>query len=105
MEPLFADGSLLVGDKREAPAIGDAVILHFKREHAARYGVPGMIKRLTMALPPVGFDGLIIVEQLNPPRQYAFPTAHVAAVHKIIGTAEHDSPGIARFNPKEACHA
>jgi hypothetical protein len=105
MEPLFADGTLLVGDKREEPAVGDAVILHFRREHAARYGVPGWIKRLAMAVPPEGFDGLIIVEQLNPPRQFAIPSNHVAAVHKCVGTAEHDSPGLARFNPGEARRA
>lgn len=99
MEPLFADRSLLVGDKRETPRPGDTVILHFTREAAARYGIPGWVKRLVLGIPPEGFDGLLIVEQLNPLRQFFIRKRDVAAVHKIVGTATSEGNGIAAFRP------
>jgi hypothetical protein len=105
MEPLLADGALLVGDKRQLPEAGDTVIVHFRREIAPRYGIPGWIKRLAGPIPPTGFEGLIALEQLNPPKQYLVPSTHIAAIHKCVGTAESAGDGRALYKPnKEARH-
>jgi hypothetical protein len=105
MEPLISDGTLLVFDKRRAPERGDIIGLVFTPEAAQQWGIPGMVKRLTFALPapdlPRGCVGLIVVEQLNPPRQYAIPTTDVLAVHKAIGTGEPAGNGQVRFNPSQ----
>jgi len=99
MAPQIEDGALLIGDKEVAPQPGDIVIVHFRREHAARYGVPGWIKRLALRLPPRGMSGLIVVEQANPPRRFTVPTSHVAAVHRCIGTGERLPDGGCRLIP------
>lgn len=93
MEPLVADGSLLVCDKRKAPQVGDTVSLIFTEEAAHRNQLPGMIKRLVSPVPPLGLDARVIVEQLNPPRRYAIPTADLLAVHKVVGFAQSSSEG------------
>ena len=97
MEPEIADGSLLAFDKRTQPRVGEIVVLFFSREHAPRYGMPGMIKRLAMPLPPEGVQGLIVVEQLNPRKILTLPTSHVVAVHRCIGRAAGgDGPSYAK---------
>lgn len=98
MEPLYSDGVLLVGDKRQAPEHGDVVILHFRRDVAPRYGVPGWIKRL-VEMAPAG--DLITVEQLSPPRRYIVPVDHLAGMHKCVGTATSKGKGIAAFRRSE----
>lgn len=96
MEPLYSDGVLLVGDKRETPECGDVVILHFCRDIAPHYGVPGWIKRLVQTAPE---GDLITVEQLSPPRRYSVPADHIAGMHKCVGTATSTGKGIAAFRP------
>lgn len=101
MAPLIADGTLMVFDKRPEPRPGDIVGLVLTQEAAKRWGVPGLLKRLALALPdPRG--GLVVVDQINPPRRYCIPTIDVLAVHKAIGTAESDGDGQARFYPSKA---
>ncbi len=105
MAPLIADGTLVVFDKRPEPRPGDIVGLVLTREAAKRWGVPGLLKRLALALPPSdlrGVQGLVVVDQINPPRRYCIPTADILAVHKAIGTAESDGAGQARFLPTKA---
>ena len=97
MEPLLPHGACLVFDKRESPEPGDIVGLIFTPAAAARRGMPGWLKRLTAPPPPEGFDGLIIVEQINPPRTYSVPTTDVLAIHKFIGTATTTGEGQAMF--------
>lgn len=97
MEPRVPNGQLLAFDKRIAPEPGDIVVLFFHQHHAARYGAPGWVKRLVIGPPPAGFRGVIAVEQLNPPRQYLVPTAHVAAIHRCIGFAAADPSGRAQL--------
>ena len=103
MEPLIANGTLLVFDKRQEPRRGDIVGLIFTREAAERWQLPGLLKKLAMALPPSdlprGCEGLVVVDQINPPRRYCIPMSDVLAVHKAVGTAESDGPGRARFCP------
>ena len=105
MAPLFQDGTLFVCDKRREPVPGDIVSLVFTKEAARRAGVPGLVKKLAMALPPWNLAGdalgLVIVDQLNPPRRYSLPTSDVLAVHKVIGIAESDDEGRAKFRPSQ----
>lgn len=105
MEPLIWDGTLIVFDKRQAPQRGDMVGLIFTSEAAQSWGVPGMIKRLALSLPPddvpCGGTGLVVVEQINPPRQYLVPVTDLLAVHKAIATAESDGEGRAKYRPSK----
>ena len=101
MEPLFKDGVLLAFDKRQKPVPGDIVGLIFTREAALRRNLPGSIKRLVMALPPAGFDGLVIGEQINPHRVYSFPTTDLLAVHKCVGRVERLPDGQTVYRPAD----
>ena len=98
MEPLIADGTSLVFDKREEPKPGNLVALWFTREAAPSFGDPGWFKRL-VSVPPPGLDGLIVVEQLNPPRRYSIPATAVLAIHKAVATAESLGGGRACYRP------
>ena len=98
MAPLIDDGAVIVFDKRKEPQRGDVVGIVFSKQAARQWGVPGLVKKLAFALPPSGMPGgLIVVDQINPPRRYCIPTRDVLAVHKAIGTAESDGEGQARF--------
>lgn len=102
MEPEIADGTLLVIDKREIPEPGDVVSIIFTREAAKRWKLPGLVKKLAFSLPPPELDGsgmvgLIVADQLNPPRRYAIPTSDVLAVYKCVGIGEATGTGTARL--------
>jgi phage repressor protein C with HTH and peptisase S24 domain len=97
MVPLYQDGALLVGDKREQPEPGEVVLIHFTRAAARRYGVPGWVKRLVHVWPIEGQETLFTVEQLNPPRRYIVAQGDVAAMHKVVGTAKSTGTGTAEF--------
>lgn len=97
MEPEVPDGTCCVFDKREDPKPGDIVGVIFTPEAAARRQQPGMIKRLVMSPPPAGFEGVFIVEQVNPPRDYTLETRDVLAIHKFVGTAIRGEEGKAYF--------
>lgn len=99
MEPLFADGALLVGDKRESPQPGDTVLVYFRRDAISRYGMPGWVKQLVHIWPLDGEDPLITLEQLNPRRRYIVPASHIAAMHKCVGTATSTGKGTAAYRP------
>lgn len=105
MLPLLDDGGLLIFDKRLNPQPGDIVGLIFTREAGLRRGQPGSIKRLVMGLPPAGFDGIVVAEQINPHRVYYFPTTDLLAVHKFVGTAESTGDGQARLKPARTAEA
>ena len=106
MVPVLQDGELMVCDKRREPVPGDTVALIFTREVARKWGVSGLVKKLAMALPPWDLAGdacgLIVVDQLNPPRRYVIPTTDVLAVHMVIGIAESAGDGRATFRPSQA---
>lgn len=97
MEPLFADGDLLVGDKRQDPEPGDTVIIMFRRDVAPRYGFPGWIKRLVELWSIDGEETLITLEQLNPPRRYVISADDIVSLHKCVGTAVSTGEGTAAF--------
>lgn len=100
MEPVITDGTLMAFDKDQQPEPGDVVGLVFTRDYAERWGAPGCVKRLKMALPPPifgdGFESLVVVEQINPARTYTFRSADVLAVHKCVGLAEADPADVTR---------
>lgn len=90
MEPEIADGSVVAFTKQVPPKPGDVVSIVFTREAGRRRGLPGLIKRLVI---PPGFEGLVIVEQFNPPRTYTIPTTDILAIHKLIGIAQSAGDG------------
>lgn len=100
MMPLIEDGAILAFDQRERPEEGDLVGVIFTREAGLRQGMPGMVKRL-VSLPFEGFEGLIIVEQINPHRRLIIPSTDVLAVHKMIGTATPKGNGLASIRVKK----
>jgi hypothetical protein len=57
-----------------------------------------MVKRLSAMLPPPGFAGVIVAEQINPPRRYFIPTDDVLAVHKCLGMAIRGDDGSTRVS-------
>lgn len=112
MAPLLTEGCDLVFDKEAACGAGDVVAIWF-HPHAVRPGAHSrMVKRLVMGLAPgltfpfSGWKGnvapLVIVEMLNPPRQFYFRAEDVLAMHRCIGVAETIGNGRAvmtqRFN-------
>jgi hypothetical protein len=97
MVPLYHDGDLLVGDKREKPELGDVVFVHFTREAAPRYGFPGWIKRLIHIWPVEGEETLFTLEQINPRRRYIVPAGDITGIHKVVGTATSTGEGTADF--------
>jgi hypothetical protein len=106
MTPVLSSGTLIVCDKRVEPEPDDIVSLIFTQEVAERRGLPGLVKKLAMALPPWNMTGdamgLVVVDQLNPPRRYCIPTTDLLAVHKVIGIGESCGDGMATFRPSQA---
>lgn len=103
MEPLIADGALLVIDKREEPRPGDVVSLIFTQEAARQWRLPGLVKKLAFALPPRELPremGAVVVDQINPPRRYVIPLSDLLAVFKCVGTATSNADGTARYHPQ-----
>jgi len=106
MEPLVRDGDLLVFDKSAAVASGDTVNIWFHPEHTKERESQGMLMRLVCGLPPedvraalIGM-AVVIVDQLNPVRQFHIPAAHVLAIHKCVGFADIDAHGKAQVRPQ-----
>lgn len=104
LEPEYHDGDCIVFSKTERPRAGDFVGIWF----ASGVAPPGQpsrwVKRLVYGLPPEDFEGcgmepLIVVEMLNPPKQFSFPASKILAVHKVLGTATPDGKGMAAWHP------
>lgn len=109
LEPVYRDGTCLVFSKSEKPMPGDFVGI-WLRQQAVPPGTPARrVKRLVLALPDIALPcrlhpaseivPLVVVEQLNPPKTFAFEIPDVVAVHKVIGTATSNADGTARFVP------
>lgn len=107
MVPLIDDGALLAFDKREPVTSGDTVNVWFRPERVKPGAPQGIVKRLVMGLPPTDVLPLVIdmaivvVDQLNPPRQYQIPASHILAIHKCVGRAELGENGQARFRLRQ----
>jgi hypothetical protein len=86
LEPRIHHGDTVVCDPDQTPEAGDIVAIWWK--DGARQP---LIKVLTLGLPEkahwsLGGDVafLLVCEQLNPPKKYAFKLSDVEAVHKVI---------------------
>ena len=98
LEPLYMDGSVLVFDKQQPLHTGDFVLL-FRRPELVKPGdCQGIVKRLASELPErVKFPhkehpestalAVLLVEQLNPRRQFVVRCGELLAVHKCLGLA------------------
>lgn len=110
LEPVIADGTMLVFDRREEAKPGDFVGIWLRPEKV-RPGEPQQIvKRLVSALPPIPLPyvadlssnavPIVVVEMLNPRRTMWLKATDILAVHRRVGVAEVTPDGGARFNRK-----
>ena len=95
-EPEIVDGTHLLFDKHEPFGAGDLVVL-FRRPELVQPGQHQAIVRRLIIFPPpwVSFPwrenpksevrAFVIVEQVNPRRQYAILCADLLAIHKCLG--------------------
>ena len=112
LEPVIADKTCLVFDKREECHPGDFVVLVRKPECVPSGETSGLVKRLVMGLGPVRLPypahsssevvPIIIVEMLNPWRQMAIKATDLLAMHKCIGVGIQQGNGRAVVQRKEA---
>jgi hypothetical protein len=110
MDPLFKDGEAVIFD-REAPLENGCLASFFYRPELVKPGSLGIaLKQLLLAPPPfVTFPWkdhpdsevipVVIVQQLNPPRQWSVRCNTLLAVHRCIGIK--DSPEVEEYLVKE----
>lgn len=103
MEPIIADGTLLLMDRTLPVQTGDLVTL-FRRPEFVRPGeYPVLLKRILVLPPPdLAFPcsrascgpvrHIVLVEQLNPFRQIAIPCEALLGFHKCLGPVPSDVP-------------
>lgn len=110
LEPVIADGTCLAFSRLVRPEVGDFIVLWFRPEATPPGEHLKMVKRLAMALPPefeLPLDRgrwsfatpLVVVEMLNPARRWAIPATELLAVHTVVGIAEQQPDGGARYRP------
>lgn len=92
MAPFINNGDCIAFDKRLSVEPGDLVGVIFTQRAGRRRRLPGLVKRFVSA-PPEGFDGAIVLEQMNPPQRITVPSTEVLAIHKMIGIAERQADG------------
>jgi hypothetical protein len=96
LEPLIPDRAAIMIKKSEKFGVGDIVCIWFRPGLIKPGGTQSWLKRVTMNMPDwVKFpykehpeseaSALIMVEQLNPPINYAVKLKNILAVHKAIG--------------------
>ncbi len=101
LEPEISDGAPVVVEKHSKIAPGDLVVLFFKPEHVPTGKHQAILMRIV--LPPPSYvsfpwrehpmsdvHAVIIVEMLNPPKQFAYKCEHLLGVHKCAGTVPAD---------------
>lgn len=102
MEPVIREGTPVVGKKNGKLNAGDLVIIWVKPEFVAAGEHPALIKRLVMDVPHwVKFPyrdhpnsnvrAVIIVEQINPHRQFVIPCDRLLGIHKCLGPLPVDA--------------
>ena len=93
LEPVVYEGDRIVAAQGAHPRNGDYVVLWFKDHETP------LVKRAVM-IPPAdlmkvgkGSDvvPIIVVEQLNPPRQYSTTVDKIEDMHLVIGVARAGS--------------
>lgn len=97
MHPEVPDGAKAVFSKSEKPVAGDLVVVWYAPRILKPGDLPCATKRLVMAPPPwvkrfpyadhpeSNVHALLMVEQLNPARQYGILCSEIIALHKFLG--------------------
>lgn len=99
LEPEIMDGTTLVFSTVHRPKAGDFVALWYRPGMQPTGAEQRQVKRLVLGLPddldfaayekPAhGFEPLIVVEMLNPPRQMVVPVSRLLAIHRVMGKAQ-----------------
>lgn len=91
MEPELPNGCIVAATTTERPRIGDLVIVYLRPHARAGWGHQAIIKRLVLMQRPGTTSNIapcIVVEQINPRRNFTFLWDDVEAVHKCLGEAE-----------------
>lgn len=78
MAPRFEQGDILFVNPKQAPKIGDYVIVQLKGRDAGEQG-PAFIKRLVK----MNSDA-VVCHQYNPDKDIAYRRAEVREVHRIL---------------------
>jgi hypothetical protein len=97
MQPLFKNGTQVIADKTVPVKNGDVAVLIYRPEYVPAGLHQASLKRVVMAPPPyVKFPfrehaksevkAIVILEQLNPPKQFMIGCDQLLAVHKVVGT-------------------
>ncbi|CAM3134958.1 hypothetical protein SPAN111604_05555 [Sphingomonas antarctica] len=108
LEPEYMDGCTLAFTKKGKPKTGEYVCLWFKPEKVPHGEHQCMVKRVVMALPDectfpfnaglwVNAVPFMIVEMLNPPRQFPVKASDLLGIHRMLGEVDHDGQGMARL--------
>ena len=88
LEPQMFDGDMALASPSETPQVGDLVVLH------PANGGTSWLKRLVMApMFPVGTPlhpdsdvmSVVVVEMVNPPKQFMIPIDRLKAMHRVVG--------------------
>jgi hypothetical protein len=99
LEPIYRDGCCLAFSTIERPKPGDFVGVWFTPGTAPPGQPDRWVKRLVSFGPP-GFtffdvardsplQPFVVVEMLNPPREFVIPASRIVAIHKVIGEAQN----------------
>jgi hypothetical protein len=104
LKPLIPDGAAVKLKKSEKFAVGDMVCIWFRPECVPAGSNRGWLKRVAFNLPlwvkkfpysdhpESNVKAILIVEQINPARQYRVPCDQILAVHKAIGYVPAGAP-------------
>lgn len=117
MLPMIPDGAHCAFTPIGEPRPGDLVALWFRPETVPAGEHQVRIKRLVHPVPRFvrlpcrehresTLHPLVIVEMINPRRQFGIPAGHLLAIHRFLGLAELIRPGWARLREptREASH-
>lgn len=117
MLPTIPDGAHCAFTTIGEPRPGDLVALWFRPETVPAGEHQVRIKRLVHPLPRFvrlpyrehpesRLHPLVIVEMINPRRQFGIPCGHLLAIHRFLGLAELIRPGWAQLRrpAREASH-
>ena len=103
LEPVMFDGDMALVSPTELPQVGDLVVLY-----SVKGGTP-WLKRLVMApLFPVGklhpdsdVVPIVVVEMLNPPKQFMIGSDRLSAMHRVVGMIRKDEVEALRNLPAQ----
>jgi hypothetical protein len=97
LEPLIPDGSAVQFAKSEKFGVGDIVCIWFRPEFSPPGRHQAWLKQIRLNVPPwvkqfpyndhpeSDVKALMVVEQLNPRRQYHVPCDQILTIHKAVG--------------------